>query len=156
MFKMDKKAIGKEMLYFFATLFIILLLVLFVLISQFFHPKTGEIISKFSINNQGAVSLNAFLNTQAEVDGQKITMSDLVRIAQIDDAYKSRLKEESEKIFGSVYGKNIQFTISSISPIEVLVSPYFPGEENFITLPFPSYQKTNIFFGIGDKYLKNG
>jgi len=154
-FKMNKKAVGKELLYFVATVFIIVLLVLFFLLSTFFSPDIPKITEISSIQKEGLISLLAFLNSKTEVDGQNVSMADIMRLAQADEKYKSKLEEESTKIFDPLYGKNVHLVLSSPSPsfyFEVLTTPYFVGEKSIINSTLPSYPNLGIWFGIGEKW----
>jgi hypothetical protein len=156
---MNKKAAGKELLYFFATLFVIILLVLFFLISRFFSPSISDAAESSLVQKEGLISFLAFLNTKTEIEGQSISMADLARLAQINESYQKKLKEESGKIF-DIYGENVYFVASAASPrfyLEVLTTPLtIPriGEENIFDFTIPSHPNLRLFFGIGEKYKK--
>jgi hypothetical protein len=152
---MNKKAAGKEILYFMATIFIILILIVFFFLSKFFSPKAPDIVSEFSINEQNVISLISFLKTTVDVESQNITMADLIRLSQMDSKYQTIIKEEAGNLFDPLYGKNVHFMLSSAEPrfyFDVLTTPYFIGEKNILNMTLPSYPNLGAWFGIGEKW----
>jgi len=141
--KMNKKAVGKEILYFIATVFIIILLVAFFFMSKFFSPKAPDIASEFTAKQQNLVSFMAVLNTKVMVDGQNITMADLFRLAQANETYKKVLIDNEQEVITST--RQIQIWEFSYSELK---GNKFYSISNFA---IPGYPTFNLWFGIRGK-----
>ena len=113
-FKMFNKkgAIGEGISIGITSIFIVLIVIVFVLISSFIGGGISKDLTDYSNNlikkQEAEISLQAYLKTPVEIDRnniqQNITIADLIRLSQIDKAYEGLLKTESKKIFDKIYG----------------------------------------------------
>ena len=102
---MNKKAqIGETMQDLVAMFVIIVIIIMFFIASLvFFNIGKGNIeIRGFeqSSYDQAHSSLLAYLQTPVEVEGEKMTTADLIRLSEIDEQYKIMLEEE---MFREIY-----------------------------------------------------
>jgi hypothetical protein len=133
-------------------MFIVLLLALTFLLSILFKPGAASYEPELQkISEQNTVSLTAFLNTKAEVDGQNITMANLARLAKMDSKYQTILKEKSEAILSPVFGSNVVLGIYSLPEFHFyILSPDYNRaiEQISVHIPFPQDPKFRIAFGV--------
>jgi len=140
--KNKKAQIGETMTLTVATFIIIFLLIIFILISSLvtaniFKKAKGESI-KISAKESTLLSLEAYLQTPVNVKidniDKEIKISDLIRLAYIDDSYRKPLTEKTKEILNPVFGNsyNIHVYLFEIvsGPIgNIIVTTDIPAEK---------------------------
>ena len=109
-----------------ALIFIALLLIIFFILSssvwKFSKQGIQEEALEQSSHNQEHLSLYAWLQKNVEVDiegkKQEITITDLIRLSNIDPNYKEILEQEQQKAFGELYDNYNFKTMSSKDAIK--------------------------------------
>jgi len=86
-----------------ATIVVAILFVVFFILTKSvsINPKVAP--SELAAKEQILDSLIVYLNTPVNVDNQAIKMSDLIRLAKLNPAYKDILKAETEGALGKTY-----------------------------------------------------
>ena len=132
-----------------ALIIIIFLLILFIILSTTFWglPKKElqTLTDEKAMHDQEHVSLQAWLqkNIEIETNGiQKISISDLIRLSEINQTYKDRLNQELEAF--SIY--NYKFEIES--PKEIVKTGYKIENIAGTTMLIPSINVPGSWFYI--------
>jgi len=137
---MNKKAQEMAIYGVFALIFIILLLVVywmfFVIPTSKFNPVKETLVDKEN-SNFNLLLLN-YLRTPVVLEGNKLQMSDLIRLSLISQQYDDRLKMQSEKIFDNVLDK-YQYRLKIDD--EYLINKITePGEKINSTVEIPNFE----------------
>lgn len=119
MLKNKKAQVGELTQDTVALIFIAFLLIFFVFLSSFLwglqHKSLGNITVEQFTRSQERISLAAFLQKNIEInvtdttrqgqekEKQNITISDLIKLSNINNSYNRILEDEAEKAFGSLY-----------------------------------------------------
>lgn len=114
--KRSKKAIMGETLTLLVVSFIVLLILEIFSFAAGVFPKSQEVI----LEEKGFLveeDLRPLFESLVMVDGQSVTISDLMLLYSIDDEFKDQLKQEIEKSLQLSYGKCYSFRIQTESRV---------------------------------------
>lgn len=93
--KMNKKAIADVLITFYATLFIIIIMLAFLL---FFHFSKAKLAYEVTPDSQ-SIAANAFITNYVKspviIDGQQASMADLIDLAVKNETYELQLRYET-------------------------------------------------------------
>jgi|SRR3989344_5251634 len=94
----------------FLVVIITIFLIFFVLPQSIFNKTPAKVEKEiYAVQNDLAnIILINYLKTHLEVNGNKITISDLIALAYADEKYKQVLKKETEEILNALRSKQNQ------------------------------------------------
>lgn len=105
----NKKAnVGEGINLTIAAVIIILLMLIFILLSSWITGGNSRDMKEESedltLKQQAENSLISYLKTPISTELQKMTMADMIRLAQDDGMYEGILVKETKDIFDKIYG----------------------------------------------------
>lgn len=152
-----------------ATIVVVIILIVSVFLVRIIVSPASNPLPAVSLQSQAMTSLESYLQTPVNVNisgnMQWMEISDLIRLASLNETYKSQVDSVTKEIFGRVYGKsygieipgiiafNNKMTSSVISALSSTVSAG-PDYSAFETISLPGNIPSITFYLYGNLSLK--
>jgi len=151
-----KGAIGETFTMLIATIAILVILIIFFAIFRIWTAETSlkELLKDkiISFGFQESTTLESYLRSIVSVDGENISMADLIRLSAIDGKYKENLKSATADFFSGYKDFNldipsIPFSYPGLVPITAgpyVASSSFSQYTNYVTITIPAREKIPV------------